>query len=244
MIWIARWVSHLVIFLVLCYTKEKKFVRRLEILQNKVMEAKSATQTFELLLANGVYRAFDHIGDFVLTHKEFNICVMENENQEAVEKLLTQKGDCVLVIGRDDRLQQEIVAQLPIGLWIYQGHPYYECKEISICMLKDQNLLSMNEHSRIYIDLVSACKSEHFIPNIRMFATDGEALEGFCAAGVGLAISPYFFQEARKNLRFVPFSGGYTWDIYMSWIKEKSQNQGVKLMREWLKKERNSNEKI
>lgn len=64
--------SHLVIFLLLCYTKEKKFVRGLEILQNKVMEAESATQTFELLLANGVYCAFDNIGDFVLTHKEVN----------------------------------------------------------------------------------------------------------------------------------------------------------------------------
>lgn len=62
--------SHLVIFLLLCYTK--KFVRGLEILQNKVMEAKSATQIFELLLANGVYCAFDNIGDFVLTHKEVN----------------------------------------------------------------------------------------------------------------------------------------------------------------------------
>ena len=162
--------------------------------------------------------------------------MFEYENRELIEKLISSKVDFGLTIGKidDNRIEQELVMKLPLGILVYKGHRLYEKESIEISDLRNEGMISMNENFRIYHHLKDACLAEGFEPYIKLVAADGETLNRFCEEKLGLAFSPEFPELEIKDTKFVPFKNeGLTWDIYSTWLREKRDMTVIKAARKY-----------
>ena len=84
----------------------------------------------------------------------------EYSNEEVINKLLNYDIEYGIVVGLHDypNLEQVKLCQCNLVLYVYEGHPYYEKEKIPLDMLRDENIIIMNESFHIYNDFIKACK--------------------------------------------------------------------------------------
>lgn len=137
----------------------------------------------------------------------------------------------------DDRLVRDLRCVCPVVLLVYKGHPLYEEEIVSLDMLKEENLILMNEKFQIYHDFLRACRLNGFEPKVIAKTMDGNTLRRLCKAGLGVAVSPCFPDQELPGVRAVPLVGDYNWEIYGTWLKEQENNESIRLLDLFLEKE-------
>ena len=212
---------------VIFYKWSKDFTDNMNVLRDQISESDSSIRTLRVAWANGVSKAFkmDDIMGIIHKHKSIDVRLYEYENDEIMGKLISSEIDYALTVGtiEDRRIEQEKLLGLPLGILVYEGHPFYDMECISVDMLRGQEIVSMNEKFRIYKELRNICLAEGFEPNIKLVCADGQTLNRFCKQRLGLAFTPRFPDLEVDGMRFVPFDNeGLTWDIYGSWLVGKS----------------------
>jgi len=218
------------------YRWSKEFSDRLNIVQDKIREIEASRLSLRVAIANGTAKAYDmkRFEEFLSFDDNIDVQILEYENRELIERLLSSEVDIGLVIGKsqDKRISQSLNLSLPLGMLVYKGHPFFERESLNIADLKNEDLISMNENFKIYHILKEACLAEGFEPNIKMVAADSETLNRFCEKKMGLAFTPEFLELNISDTRFIPFENkGMTWDIYLTWLKDKENMSAIKAFR-------------
>lgn len=183
--------------------------------------------------ASGILKAIQlkTILDFANSNKTLHVEWSEYSNEEVINKLLNYDIEYGIVVGLHDypNLEQVKLCQCNLVLYVYEGHPYYEKEKIPLDMLRDENIIIMNESFHIYNDFIKACKIKGFTPNIKAKTMDGGTLMHLCRQKIGIAISPKFEDEAPAGLKAIAFEEPYHWDIYGTFRKNSKDDSIKKL---------------
>lgn len=181
--------------------------------------------------SNGVLKAIslDIILQFIQDNKDIAVEWCEYENNTLVKKIESGEIEYGLVIGRfmKRELIQHKVHQNNIVLLVYEGHPFYQKEYVTMDMLREENILVMNEQFHIYEDFIRACKIQGFEPRIKAKTMDGGTLFHLCGQKMGLAIAPDFPNEQVEGVRAVPFREPYHWNIYGTYQENRVEDEVI-----------------
>lgn len=144
--------------------------------------------------------------------------------------------DYGLVVGNahNNNQSQKIRCVCPVVLLVYEGHPLYEEKVISLDMLRNESLILMNESFQIYHDFTAACRIHGFEPKVVAKTMDGGTLYRLCAEKLGLAVTPLFPMQNYLHVKAISLAGDYAWEIYGSRQKNLSTSNELDLLESYL----------
>lgn len=221
----------------LFYEQCVKICKDLQLLQSRmerIEEDRSlrigfATGTLQLFPLNILYR-------FIENHREIQIHWCEYSNQILIQKILSSEIDYGFVVGNahTGNLTQKLRCVCPVVLLVYEGHPLYNEKIISLDMLRNENLILMNESFQIYHDFTAACRIHGFAPKVIAKTMDGGTLYRLCTEKLGLAVTPLFPIQNYLHVKAISLSGDYTWEIYGSCQKNLNTGSELDLLETYL----------
>lgn len=199
------------------YEKSKILNRDLNDLFSTIGALNSRENRFQIGFASGTLRALDLsvIRRVMMAHSEIVASWHERSNETVLKQVLHNEIGFGFVIGQPQ--QQELkytkVKSIDVVVYVYPGHPLWECQEIELSAIKEEPLISMNENYHIYHDVVTACQFNGFHPNIVAKVSEGESIQQLVKNHIGIGISPRFYPDSEE-IRGIPIKDAYTWDIY------------------------------
>ena len=215
--------------------------QELDILRSRIRQMEEKGHSIRIGFATGTLQLFPLEVLFRFTEENPKIQVnwCEYHNPELLKKILSSEVDYGFIVGKAprDRLIQHLRCVCPVVLLVYKGHPLYNEEIISLDMLKEENLILMNEMFQIYHDFLRACRLHGFEPRVIAKTMDGATLYRLCTAGLGVAVSPRFPDQNLPNIRAIPLVGDYNWEIYGTWLKEQENNESIRLLDLFIEKE-------
>ena len=151
----------------------------------------------------------------------------EYSNEEVKSMLEDSRLEYGFIVGKhegDDMIQRKLDGR-EILLLVYEGHPLYEKESVNVEMLREENMILMNEHFHMYHDFASICCAKGFTPNIIAKTSDGAVLYKLCRQKIGLAVIPEFMLEdfRMEHMRAIPFEEHMTWEVFGVY-KEDTKN--------------------
>ncbi len=215
----------------LFYDWSKELVLQDAHIKTEINNLNNGINRLRIGCASGILKAIQlkTILDFANSNKTLHVEWSEYSNEEVINKLLNYDIEYGIVVGLHDypNLEQVKLCQCNLVLYVYEGHPYYEKEKIPLAMLRDENIIIMNESFHIYNDFIKACKIKGFTPNIKAKTMDGGTLMHLCRQKIGIAISPKFEDEAPAGLKAIAFEEPYHWDIY-GIFRKNSKDDSIK----------------
>ena len=184
------------------YGRTKKIIQELEELENGVRQLENRKIVLRIGCACGV----------------FNVLPFELEDSRLEYGFIVGKHE------GDDMIQRKLDGR-EILLLVYEGHPLYEKESVNVEMLREENMILMNEHFHMYHDFASICCAKGFTPNIIAKTSDGAVLYKLCRQKIGLAVIPEFMLEdfRMEHMRAIPFEEHMTWEVFGVY-KEDTKN--------------------
>ena len=152
--------------------------------------------------------------------------------------LLDSRLDFGLIVGdwTDLDAVTNCVDSCPVCLLVYEGHPLYEKERVTIDMLREETLITMNEKFRLFHDFADACQVRGFMPRILARTADANLQYKLCSQRLGLAVAPAFVADnfSMRGLRAIPFQEGLQWRVYMACTKNRKDFPSIRALREHL----------
>lgn len=179
--------------------------------------------------ANGVFNLlpFRRVMEFTEKREDILLECSEYSNQEVKDMLRQARIECGLIVGEweDPEVITRRIAACPICLLVYEGHPLYGREQVTIDLLKEEPLITMNERFRLYRDFMNACHVRGFAPRIIAKTADASSQHKLCRERMGLAIVPAFVADSirMEGLRAVPFAENLSWEVHMAWLRSRSE---------------------
>lgn len=204
----------------LLYKRSGEIIRQLSQIDQEIQQLKNQNTRLRIGCAYGVFNIIhlQDILDFIRSNPSVQIEYCEYSNTVIRNRILSAELDYGIVVGReeDSRFCQKLLAECPVVLLVYEGHPFYDMPEISFGQLREERLLSMNEEFRIYHEFVQRCRNYGFEPMIAAKSMDGIMLQKLCVQKLGLAVVPGIVAEEMnmEHLRAVPLAEKMNWEIY------------------------------
>ena len=200
------------------YEWSKELVLQDTHMRNEIKHLSNKVKRLRIGCANGVLRAvpLNTILGFASSNSDINVEWSEYSNEDVINKLLNYELEYGLIVGLYDNsnFEQIKLYQCNLTLYVYEGHHLCEKEKVSLKMLRNENIIIMNEQFHMYNDFINACKINGFTPNITAKTMDGGTLFHLCKQKIGVAISPKFEEEPPKGLKAIAFEEPYYWDIY------------------------------
>ena len=199
------------------YEKSRVIIKSMNEMFSEIGAVNDREKRFRVGFAAGIIRAIDipSVNDFMKSNPEIIASWDEQENEKVLTKVLNDEINCGLVVGKPiaQGLVCTLLKSIDIVLYVYRGHKLWDRKEVSIKEIKDEPLISMNEKYHIYKDVINACHTNGFNPEIVAKVGEGEAIHCLVKNKIGIGIAPRFFKD-EENLRAIRISDSYTWDVY------------------------------
>lgn len=215
------------------YEKSRKILQEIQEMKRQIHQMNREKNELRIGFAIGTLKvlALDRLFQFMDGHPELQVSWNECENEKVLMQLKEGVLDCGFVTSKTESalLQQTVAADIPLVVLVYEGHPFWELNQVKIEMLKEQNIVMMNEQFHIYYDFIQMCQFQGFEPRIRAKTMDGDALYRLCKQKIGVAVCPAFSQTVYEGLKAIPFEEEYTWKIYQTWNKTKSRTKSMEL---------------
>ncbi len=211
------------------YARSKSLLTRLEAMEQEVRQAARRTERLRLGAANGVFNLlpFQAVLDFAREQKDVRLEFGEYSNQEVKDMLRSARLEYGLIVGDWDDSEAETrrVGSCDICLLVYEGHPFYSEKEVTIDMLRDETLITMNDKFRMYHDFNDACRVRGFRPNIIARTADANFQYRLCRQRLGLAVIPSFVTDnySMRGLRALPFRENLQWEVYLACMQGRQE---------------------
>lgn len=222
----------------LFYKQCVKTCQDLQLLKSRMERMEQKGRSLQIGFATGTLQLFplDILFQFIEKHREIQLHWCEYSNQILIRKILSSEIDYGFVVGNthNNKLMQKLRCVCPVVLLIYEGHPLYSEKVISLDMLRDENLILMNESFQIYHDFTAACRIHGFEPKVIAKTMDGGTLYRLCTEKLGLAVTPLFPFQNYQHVKAVPLAGNYTWEIYGSCRKDQNTGSELALLETYL----------
>lgn len=200
------------------YKWSRKITSDIAQMSDEIGQTEKKKQVFRIGCANGVLKAIplEVILEFARKNPEVEVEWSEYQNDAVIQKTAAGEMEYGFVVGIIDEkeLVQKKIHQSNIVLLVYENHPYYEYQYVTLDMLRDEDIVIMNEQFSIYEDFLKACSIQGFHPKIKVKTMDGGTLYHLCAQKIGLGIAPDFADEQMKGVHAIPFQEPYHWNIY------------------------------
>ena len=211
------------------YGRTKKIIQELEELENGVRQLENRKIVLRIGCACGVFNVlpFELILNFMRENPHIRVEWNEYSNEEVKSMLEDSRLEYGFTVGKhegDDMIQRKLDGR-EILLLVYEGHPLYEKESVNVEMLREENMILMNEHFHMYHDFASICCAKGFTPNIIAKTSDGAVLYKLCRQKIGLAVIPEFMLEdfRMEHMRAIPFEEHMTWEVFGVY-KEDTKN--------------------
>ena len=211
------------------YGRTKKIIQELEELENGVRQLENRKIVLRIGCACGVFNVlpFELILNFMRENPHIRVEWNEYSNEEVKSMLEDSRLEYGFIVGKhegDDMIQRKLDGR-EILLLVYEGHPLYEKESVNVEMLREENMILMNEHFHMYHDFASICCAKGFTPNIIAKTSDGAVLYKLCRQKIGLAVIPEFMLEdfRMEHMRAIPFEEHMTWEVFGVY-KEDTKN--------------------
>lgn len=211
------------------YGRTKKIIQELEELENGVRQLENRKIVLRIGCACGVFNVlpFELILNFMRENPHIRVEWNESSNEEVKSMLEDSRLEYGFIVGKhegDDMIQRKLDGR-EILLLVYEGHPLYEKESVNVEMLREENMILMNEHFHMYHDFASICCAKGFTPNIIAKTSDGAVLYKLCRQKIGLAVIPEFMLEdfRMEHMRAIPFEEHMTWEVFGVY-KEDTKN--------------------
>ena len=211
------------------YGRTKKIIQELEELENGVRQLENRKIVLRIGCACGVFNVlpFELILNFMRENPHIRVEWNEYSNEEVKSMLEDSRLEYGFIVGKhegDDMIQRKLDGR-EILLLVYEGHPLYGKESVNVEMLREKNMILMNEHFHMYHDFASICCAKGFTPNIIAKTSDGAVLYKLCRQKIGLAVTPEFMLEdfRMEHMRAIPFEEHMTWEVFGVY-KEDTKN--------------------
>ena len=211
------------------YGRTKKIIQELEELENGVRKIENRKIVLRIGCACGVFNVlpFELILNFMRENPHIRVEWNEYSNEEVKSMLEDSRLEYGFIVGKhegDDMIQRKLDGR-EILLLVFEGHPLYEKESVNVEMLREENMILMNEHFHMYHDFASICCAKGFTPNIIAKTSDGAVLYKLCRQKIGLAVIPEFMLEdfRMEHMRAIPFEEHMTWEVFGVY-KEDTKN--------------------
>ena len=211
------------------YGRTKKIIQELEELENGVRQLENRKIVLRIGCACGVFNVlpFELILNFMRENPHIRVEWNEYSNEEVKSMLEDSRLEYGFIVGKHegDAMIQRKLDGREILLLVFEGHPLYEKESVNVEMLREENMILMNEHFHMYHDFASICCAKGFTPNIIAKTSDGAVLYKLCRQKIGLAVIPEFMLEdfRMEHMRAIPFEEHMTWEVFGVY-KEDTKN--------------------
>lgn len=213
----------------LLYERCCQLLPRFDALEQELALLDTPKSRLRLGAANGVFNLvpFRHVLEFSRNRDDILLECGEYANQEVKDMLRQARLECGLIVGEweDPEILTRPVADCPICLLVYEGHPLYGKESVTIDLLREEPLIPMNERFRLYSDFMDACHARGFTPQIVAKTADANFQHRLCRDRMGLAIVPGFVQHSfsMEGLRLIPFAEGLRWEVYLACLRSRAE---------------------
>lgn len=148
------------------------------------------------------------LAEFHDAHPAVEITFTEATSAELLEGLRTGRLDAAIVsVGptTPPGVELEVITDQPIVAAVGPGHELAVHSAISLDTLRGRALISLPRGTGLRTRIDEACAAAGFTPHIAFEASDPEVLAQLAERGLGAAILPGAFAEARSDrLRSIP----------------------------------------
>lgn len=223
------------------YQKAERIIGQLEEIEYGLRQLEHRKIVLRIGCACGVFNVipFQLILNFMETHPMIRVEWCEYSNREVKEMLAASRIEYGFTVGAcgDQNVIERRLAVRDVLLLVYEGHPLYGCEQVSIDMLRDENLILMNENFHMFHDFQKACQVRGFLPKVAAKTADGPFLYKLCSQGIGLAVIPDFMVDDFKmeHMRAIPFVEGLTWQVYGVFREDNKNFETIAAFDEYLK---------
>ena len=174
------------------------------------------------------------IENFHEDHPQLSILWEESVNDEVKERLLKQEIDAAFVVGRtasSEMFEKEIFSR-GMSAILYEGHPLYDRREITIRDLMGEKLITLNEKYQSYFNLLQCCEHAGFVPEIRVKTMEASLIYRFCheQMGVGVDVDIHLREMLKTSLRLVPIKDSIPWVVYAVCRKDRTDDPEIRLL--------------
>lgn len=213
----------------LLYERCRQLLPRFDALEQELALLDTPKSRLRLGAANGVFNlvSFRHVLDFSQKREDIMLECSEYANQEVKDMLRQARLECGLIVGEweDPEILTRPIAGCPLCLLVYEGHPLYDRERITIDLLRDEPLIPMNEHFRLYRDFMDACHARGFVPRIVAKTADANFQHKLCRERMGLAVVPGFVKNSfsMEGLRLIPFAEDLRWEVHLACLRVRAE---------------------
>lgn len=199
------------------YEKSKIVTKDLNEMFSCIGAINAREKRFKIGFACGTIRALDVsiVRKFMEDNPQILASWREQENDSVFSRVLNNEIGFGLVVGSGSGANLKSVKLKSIGvvIYVYGGHRLWDKSEVSLLDIKDEPLVCMGEHFRIYHDVLNACMIKGFKPEIIARVSEGESIYQLVRNRIGIGVSPKFFGDTDE-IKAVPIKDAYTWDVY------------------------------
>ncbi len=193
--------------------------------------------------ANGILNLlpFSILKEFMECYPDIQVEWGEYENEVVRDKLIKSEIEYGFVVGSWNEAAVTVKKQYETNLvlLVYAGHELYQEKSICLEQLKNEKIILLNEKFHIFHNLVEACETRGFLPQIIAKTSDVSSQYKLCREGFGLAVVPEFVKNEfqMEHLHAIPFEENIKWEVYSCYKTSMKNYSAVKLFHEYLNRE-------
>ena len=204
----------------LLHKRSFSLIHQFEEIQNEMEQLKCQEVRLRIGCACGAFNVlpFEHIRTFMKQNEQIQVELCEYSNEEVKKLLMASQLEYGFVIGDWKEASMEIckLASITVYLIIYEGHPFWNLKEVTLEMLQDEPLILLNEHFTMYHDIRRSCQVRGFEPKVIAKTADINFQHKLCRKKMGLAVLPDFIIDDfdMTHLKAIPFKEQLRWDVY------------------------------
>lgn len=204
----------------LLYKRAGLLIDEFEQIKNEVEQLSHREDVLRIGCACGVFNVipFKLIQDFIEENTPVKVEWCEYANSEVKAMVDASEIEYGFIVGgwkSEDNVVRKL-AENDVCLLAYEGHPLYDREKVTIDMLREEPLITLNEHFNLYHDFRKACQVRGFEPRIIAKTADANFQHKLCRQKYGLAIVTAFSLEGIQmdGLRAIPFEEELKWEVY------------------------------
>ncbi len=221
--------------------RAKHIISELGDIENYFNNIDNATGKLTLASSYGVIAAFspEFLFDFRKKAPNINLKWWEYSDLRAENAVWNGEADCGLIKGpiNSEHFDYKRIASYKSMVLVPKSHHLACKKQLSICDLKNENIILENSEFKIFHNLRAACKAAGFSPNIVFETTELSLAHKLCQQGLGFAITVDFAVEDMPLPDFaaIPFKDdGPKWEVYFVTVKDTKKSAAVKYFEDYI----------
>lgn len=220
------------------YENSTQLLEQFDEIMIGIQQIQDRNQKLKIGFSCGVLNVFpfQKLEEYQKQHSHIQLQWEEAVNQEIIHKVRQGSLDIGFVIGQitaQELWQQEMLCK-KMNVIVYEGHPFYERKSLSIEDLKGESLVTLNEKYYSYHSLLERCRDFGFTPTIVAKTMESQVIYHFCRQRIGLGIDADIHQDKimLSGLRLIELRDSIPWKISMVIRSDRKKEQAVREMAE------------